>query len=309
MVSSSGTRAHSISSPCERRTVDRTHRRGCRRVSALRRRDRGVHAPILLGRRLNPVRRRRSNPGLIEPKMPDGRSKVHDTPPCHNQPDHPSPPAEHLTGRYCRQSSSSTTSDRHEYRPHDVNEVPSDRDDPRADRAVANDRRRRKVGRQSRPRQAPTATRPQHGGDGLRVTSSPFPRSPHTEARFTTSSTRPERDSAAPRGPLSRSFGADDGIRTRDPHLGKDMVRVHRVLSSPRRAPLSGAFVPVVRSVRPRLAPTVQRVQLRLALLRTSGRPARLPAVQLPWPVPIRSAIGRPSSRAGDGNGQRPGCR
>ena len=35
----------------------------------------------------------------------------------------------------------------------------------------------------------------------------------------------PERDSAAPEGPLSRCFyGADDEIRTRDPHLGKVML-------------------------------------------------------------------------------------
>ena len=37
--------------------------------------------------------------------------------------------------------------------------------------------------------------------------------------------TNPERESAAPDGPLTRCFyGADDEIRTRDPHLGKVML-------------------------------------------------------------------------------------
>ena len=57
--------------------------------------------------------------------------------------------------------------------------------------------------------------------------------------------------------PIYQGFRADDGIRTRDPHLGKVLRLVHRVCSSPWMTPLSRAFVHVVRSVRPCLAPTV----------------------------------------------------
>ena len=47
---------------------------------------------------------------------------------------------------------------------------------------------------------------------------------PLTFERADRRSRSPKRDSAAPTGPLSRMFGADDGIRTRDPHLGKVML-------------------------------------------------------------------------------------
>ena len=40
-------------------------------------------------------------PDSSNARCPNGTSNEHDTPTGHNQPDHPSPPFENLTERYC----------------------------------------------------------------------------------------------------------------------------------------------------------------------------------------------------------------
>lgn len=129
----------------------------------------------------------------------------------------------------------------------------------------------RRLGRDDRSRGERDLTRLSCYHIGIECSTTDLAEVPPTASRMV-ERTSPERESAALFGPLTCCFsGADDEIRTRDPHLGKDMRSIRGVTPRPLTTIPSSGSSTSVRRVVASPALSVQRVRRTTNSARTAG--------------------------------------